>query len=182
LPFADRLIPADDVRVPVHGEERVTELEREQTAKTRFFARLAQVTGGLGLPVPSPGDITDPVRKRVEASIDQLVAGGGAVILGRAAAVVLAGHPRAFHVRLDGPQTRRLARALAIERTDEETARSRLVETDKARARYVTAVYSVDPDDTRLYHLVLDSTVLETDDAVRILAAAAEAFWSHRED
>ena len=174
LPFADRLIPAEDVIA--HGEERVTDVERDQT-RTRFLTRLAQVTGGLGLPVPGPGDLTDPVRDRVEASIAQLLDQGGAVILGRAAAVVLAGDPRAFHVRLDGPAARRLARARAIEHTDEDTARARLVETDKARARYVATVYGVDSDDARLYHLVLDSTVLATDDVVDVLAAAARAFW-----
>ena len=34
------------------------------------------------------------------------------------AAVVLAGHPSAFHVRLDGPADRRVAQAMAIEQID----------------------------------------------------------------
>jgi cytidylate kinase len=182
VPFADRLIPARDAPAPAPGGERVTEEERHQASRSRFLARLALLTGGLGLPVPHPDDLTDPVRQRVEQSIHDLVAAGGAVILGRAAAVVLAGDPRAFHVRLDGPEDRRVTRAMAIEGIDAATARARLHETDRARARYVDQLYRSDPADTRLYHLVFDSTALDTDDGVELLARAAEAFWRHGSD
>jgi cytidylate kinase len=177
LPFADRLIPARDAPASTPGAEGVTDEERRQTSRTRFLARLALLTGGLGLPVPHPDDLTNPVRTRVEQSIRELVDAGGAVILGRAGAVVLAGHSRAFHVRLDGPMARRVARAKAIEQIDEDTARARLDETDRARARYMDQIYGQDAADGRLYHLVLDSTCLATDDCVRVVAAAAEAFW-----
>ena len=170
VPFADRLIPARDAPAPAVGTEQVTDAERLQISRSRFLARLALLTGGLGLPVPHPEDMTDPVRQRVEQSIHDLVEAGGAVILGRAAAVVLAGHRRAFHVRLDGPDERRAARAMTIEGIDAATARARLLETDRARARYVDRLYGHDPADQRLYHLVMDSTMFAT-------AAAAEAFW-----
>src|SRR5229473_8608841 len=73
VPFADRLIPARDAPVTAPGGERVTEEERRQTSRSRFLARLALLTGGLGLPVPHPEDLTDPVRQRVEQSIRDLV-------------------------------------------------------------------------------------------------------------
>jgi len=182
VPFADRLIPARDAPATAPGGERVTDEERRQSSRSRFLARLALLTGGLGLPVPHPDDLTDPVRQRVEQSIHDLVAAGGAVILGRAAAVVLAGHPRVFHVRLDGPEGRRVARGMTIEGIDEETARARLHETDRARARYVDQLYRSDPADTSLYHLVVDSTALDADACVGVLAVAAEAFWQHGTD
>ena len=104
------------------------------------------VTGGLGLPVPTArghgrpgppagrGEHRNPGRQR------------GAVILGRAGAVVLADHPR----RLSRPPRRAPSsagsrRAMAIEGTDEYTARSRLEETDRARAAYVERLYGRDP-------------------------------------
>lgn len=177
VPFADRLIPARDAPAPAVGAEQVTGAERLQISRSRFLARLAVLTGGLGLPVPHPEDLSDPVRQRVEQSIHDLVESGGAVILGRAAAVVLAGHRRAFHVRLDGPHARRAARAMTIEGIDAPTARARLLETDRARARYVDRLYGHDPADQRLYHLVMDSTVFATDACIEVLAAAAEAFW-----
>ena len=40
---------------------------------------------------------------------------GGAVILGRAGAVILREHPEALHVRLDGPPARRIERAMELE-------------------------------------------------------------------
>ena len=141
LPFADRLILASDTAAPGAGTERVTEDERRQYSRTRFLARLALVTGGLGVPVPTAEAVGGGVQAQVEASIHQEMAHDGAVILGRAAAVVLAGHPRAFHVRLDGPNARRVQRGMTIERIDEATARARLDETDRARSRYVERVY-----------------------------------------
>lgn len=182
VPFADRLIPARDAPAPGPGAERITDEERQQSSRSRFLARLALLTGGLGLPVPHPDDLTDPVRERVERSIHELVTAGGAVVLGRAAAVVLAGEPRAFHIRLDGPKSRRVTRAMAIEGIDEATACARLDETDRARARYVDRLYGRDPTDARLYHLLLDTTAFETDDCVRLLATATQAFWRARSD
>jgi cytidylate kinase len=141
LPFADRLIPADDAAPAGPGGECLTEEERAQTSKGRFFARLA------------------------------------AVILGRAAAIVLAGHPRSFHVRLDGPPGRRAARAMQFESIDEETAKAHLEETDRARARYVDRLYGRDATDPHLYHLILDGTVMTSADVVDVIATAATAFW-----
>ena len=175
LPFADRLIPAADVPAGP-GSEHLTEEERRQVAEASLVARLAYLTG-LPMAFPPPGDLADPVRDRVEKSIDQLVRSGGAVVLGRAGAIVLAGHPNAFHVRLYGPKGRRLARATEIERIDEATARARLTEADRARTRYVQQLYGRDPADPSLYHLLLDTTVLPIDASVRVVAEAAAAFW-----
>jgi cytidylate kinase len=91
--------------------------------------------------------------------------------------VVLADHPTAFHVRLDGPEDRRCARAMAIDGIDEATARDRMAETDRARARYFTRIYGRDAADAALYHLVVDSTVLPVEACVRLVVDAATAFW-----
>ena len=176
LPFADRLIPARDAP-SVPGPERLSDEEREQQGRTRFFRRLAEVTGALNFPVPRDEDLRDRVREQVEASIIALAQTTGAVILGRAAAVVLAGHPASFHVRLDGPPERRARSGQAYEKIDLDTARIRLEETDRARARYVSRQYGRDPTEPSLYHLVLDTTMLDRGDCVELLAGAAESFW-----
>jgi cytidylate kinase len=119
------------------------------------------------------------VREQVQASIETLAQTTGAVILGRAAAVVLAAHPEAFHVRLDGPLERRAARAMGIEGVDEHIARSRLEETDRARAQYVERLYGRDPAEPGLYHLILDSTVLSVAATVEVVASAAAAYWEY---
>jgi cytidylate kinase len=178
VPFADRLIPADNAAPAGGGTERLSEEERQQYSRTRFFARLAAITGGLGMPVPSPEAVGGGVREHVEASIFHAIEPFGAVILGRAAAVVLAGNPRAFHVRLDGPKAERMARGMTFERIDERTAKARLEETDRARARYGERVYGVDLADPGHYHLTIDATAVAPEACIEVVLLAASAFWS----
>ena len=80
----------------------------------RLLDRLVHLAPGMNLPTPDAADMRDQLRDRVAASIRLLVDNGGAVLLGRAGAVVLAGHPGVFHVRLDGPVERRLVRARTL--------------------------------------------------------------------
>ena len=180
LPFADRLLPAADVSARVAATEHLSEGERHQTARASLLDRLAYVTSGLGMPIPSPIDLGGGVREQVEASIAALVAAGGGVMLGRAGAVVLAGERRAYHVRLNGPESRRVAHGMAMQHLDEKEARARMREADQARSRYVSRLYGRDSNDPSLYHLMLDSTVLPTDVSVELLATAAEAFWARQ--
>jgi cytidylate kinase len=181
LPFADRLIPPRDAPMPPSGEG-VNEEEREEAPRRSFFARLASLNVGLNLPAPrDPEDVRDHVRDRVEQSIHALDANGGAVLLGRAGQIVLARHPGAFHVRLDGPPERRARRGALWEGIDLETAHARLVETDEARARYTRRLYQHDPADPALYHMILDETVLGAEACVDLIATAADAFWNNEE-
>jgi cytidylate kinase len=177
LPFADRLIPARPLTPPELGGERLSQEERQESARASFLARLGHLTGGMGMPVPTAEDLGTRVREQVEASIHELARTTGAVILGRGAAIVLADDPGVFHVRLDGPEGRRVARAALIEQIGEEAARRQLTETDRARARYIKRLYGRDPADPRLYHLVMDATVLALDDCVELIASVASAFW-----
>ena len=179
LPFADRLIPARGSNEAPSAEESLTDQERAQVRGRRLLERLVLLAPGLNLPTPDASDLRDQLRDRVAASIRALVDDGGAVLLGRAGAVVLANHPGVFHVRLDGPEPRRIERACRFEGIDEATGRDRLVETDSARARYVQRLYGRDPADASLYHLVLDATVFTVEDLVDVVAVAAEAFWRH---
>jgi cytidylate kinase len=180
LTFADRLIPARGGEPATECGEQLTEEERLASRRTSFLDRLAHLTGGLGLPVPAGDDIGDHVREQVERSVRDIAAGAGGVILGRGAMVVLAGHPGTFHVRLDGPEERRAARAMALEGIDETTANERMAETDRARARYFNRIYGLDAADASLYHLVIDSTVLPVEVCVRMIVDAATAFWGRR--
>ena len=123
-------------------------------------------------------DEDESLRRRAEAGIAEMRRGDGGVILGRAAAVVLARQPAAYHVRLDGPVARRVARAMAIEGIDNERAARRRAETDRARTAYVRRLYRADPADRELYHLVVDTTVLPTGSCADLIVAAARAAWA----
>jgi cytidylate kinase len=98
---------------------------------------------------------------------------GGAVILGRAGAVILRDHPDAIHVRLDGPPERREANAMRLEGLGAEDAARLRKSGDRAREAYVRHFYGCDARDPALYHLVIDSTALSNETVVEIIAAAA---------
>jgi cytidylate kinase len=96
----------------------------------------------------------------------------GAVILGRAGAVILRDEPGALHVRLDGPPERRVEQAMRLEGLSREDAERLRRDGDRAREAYVRHFYGCDARDPSLYHLVIDSTALPTDVVVDVNAAA----------
>lgn len=180
LPFLNRLV-SPELAHQAGPFERLTEAEEQATPQNRFFAYLAHAAP-FGPTVPAPitaGDDDQLIRSRAESGIAGLRRAGGGVILGRAAAVVLAGRPLAYHVRLDGPRKRREQAATRIEGVTPEQAAATLVETDRARTAYVKRLYRADPTDPKLYHLLIDSTVLPLDAVADLIVAAARAAWTH---
>ncbi len=182
LPFADRLLAISGPG-PDRTYEEISERALDQPVRGGLLEGLGLITGDWGVP-PIAGTDERPgqVQAQVEASLRSLLETTGGVVLGRAAAVPLAGHPRVFHVRLDGPVDRRARRGALWEGIDIETARAQLHETDAARARYVKRLYRRDPADPSLYHLILDPTAMGADPVVDVIASAAAAFWGFDED
>jgi hypothetical protein len=179
LPFFDRLLHGPDTRRAEAIMERLSDEERRHAPPGRLAATLAHLSAGLGIPVPDERDLNprEVLRRSVTASISNIVASGGGVILGRGGAVVLAGQPLAFHVRLDGPPERRLRQGMEIEGADEQAARTHQADADRAWSQFVQRVLDRDPADGRLYQLVLDSTVVPLDTCAEVIAAAAAAYW-----
>ena len=177
LPFADRLIPLQGRDHP--SGENVDADELASEPRSSLARSLAAWGGGWVIPMAAEvGDLPEQVREQVETSIQELVDTGGAVILGRAAAVVLAGQPHSFHVRLDGPEERRVQRGAQWEHCDLTTAQRHMEASDAARGRYVRRLYRRDAADPTLYHLVFDSTVVPTSVTVDLICQAAEAYWA----
>jgi len=114
-------------------------------------------------------------QSRTEEFIRGVAATTGGVIIGRAAAIVLADEPSAFHVRLDGPRAARLKRAVEAEGVEAATAESRLDESDRAREAYVRHFYRADARDARWYHLVIDSTVVPIGVCTELILQAVAA-------
>jgi|SRR5581483_3766881 len=179
LPFVDRLLNPPPVAPPAI-EERISPEERDEEPRPPMLEGLALLGTAWNIPVPRDvEDLPDRLRAANDATLRELLDQRGAVILGRAAALVLGRHPAAFHVRLDGPIERRAARGAAWENTDLATARSRLEAADTARSRSVQRLYGRDPADASLYHLVLDATAFDYDALVELIVIAARAAWSH---
>jgi cytidylate kinase len=178
LPFVDRAIPtgvAERLGVPLREA-----IERDEAVGgwlLRALLTFGQAGPVLAGATPAPGQLlTDEAfRRATEQVLRERAACGGAVILGRAGAIVLAGEPRALHVRLVGPEAARLEQAMRIEGVDRATAERRMRETDRARRDYVHHFYRADPADPAHYHLVIDSTAIDLDDCGELIVRAARA-------
>ncbi|MFT3854287.1 MAG: cytidylate kinase-like family protein [Ilumatobacteraceae bacterium] len=179
LAFDDRVISPPTAATL----ESLTDEERESTPPSRWLSALARVAAMVpAAPVPLEGD-ADPVtdlRRRNEEHLGAALAAGSTLFLGRAAAIALAKRTDAYHIRLNGPANRRIARAMAIEETSLDEATARCTATDKARDHFVRRLYNADPGNPAFYHLVLDTTVLSTDAAVDVLSTAVEHFWERQ--
>jgi cytidylate kinase len=178
IPFVDRAIPTDvaeKLAVPLREA-----IERDE-AIGGWFTRALLSFGAVG-PVlagaaPPAGAVLNPDAycQATEQVLRERAAGEGAVILGRAGAVVLRDHPDALHVRLTGPREARIQQGMLLEGVDRATAERHVEETDRARETYVRHFYRVDARDPALYHLVIDSTALPLDACADLIVEAAQA-------
>jgi cytidylate kinase len=174
LPFLQRVTTSEGHPAPP-GPCDEKKAHDEITPVHRLLAHFTQaMPAGPTQSPPSTHHQDLHLRGHGEAGIHRLLAAGGGVILGRAAAVVL-GKDHGYHVRLDGPPDRRVAQGAAIEGIGQEEARVRLRVADKARGAYVRRLYRVDPANPALYHLVIDSTAVPLDTVIELVLAAARA-------
>ncbi len=173
--FLDRAIPtrvADRLAVPIddalaHDEALGDAIGRLASS----FALLPELAGAMAQAGILAGE---DYRRETERLIlehrEQ-----GAVVLGRAGAVILRDDDNALHVRLDGPPERRIAQAMRLEGLGRDDAERLRRDGDRAREAYVRHFYGCDARDPALYHLVIDSTRLSTEAVVEAIAAAAQA-------
>jgi hypothetical protein len=169
--FIDRAIPAqvaERLAVPVEHAHA-----HDEAAAPRFTRLLARLPNTSGTVVPEA--TTDAFCRETERLLIEAADAGGAVVLGRAAAIVLRDRAGALHVRLDGPDEARVTQAMHVEQVDEAQARRRQRDSDRARIDYVKHFYRADPRDPSHYHVVLDSTALPLPTCVELIVAAARA-------
>jgi hypothetical protein len=178
VPFLDRGVAQAVASRTGLPEEVVAEVDDEPRAGSGRLAsslcRLSLVTGETGGSV----ERLDLQERTIRGHIEEFVAGcrmTGGVVLGRGGMVVLRSVPWALHVSLRGSREARVQQAAAMFGIDSETAARRQRAEDRVRREYVRRAYGVDGDDSSLYHLVLDSTVLSLDVCVDIVVEAATA-------
>jgi len=177
LPFVDRAIPtgvAERLALPLR--EAVQRDESVGHWLTRALLSFGQVGPVLAGASPPPAElVTDDAFRAATEQVLHELAVQGAVVLGRAGALVLRDVPGALHVRLTGPRDARIAQGAELEHLDLEAAARHLEESDRAREAYVRHFYRCDPADAAHYHLVIDSTALALDACVALIADAALA-------
>lgn len=177
--FVDRAIPlavADRLHVPYDDAAA-----HDQHVSTGWLERVLSsfVGGDTGAPAPLPADIfsAEDFRRATEEVLLGQAATGAGVILGRGSVVVLrSSAPGALRVRLDGPVEARVRQAMRLDPgLDAASAERALRQFDRAHAAYLQQFYGVDVRDPALYHLMLDSTAIEFDACVEVIARAAAA-------
>jgi hypothetical protein len=177
LPFHDRAIAAQ-----VAGRLGVPVAEAEANDETvvrgwwRLVASLGTMPDPVGgvLPMAALPDAR-AYRQQTERVLEEIAAGAGGVVLGRAAAMVLGKRPDVLHVRLDGPRDRRLAAAVERSGSRLDDVRRAMEVNDRTREAYVRHFYRCDPEDARHYDLVIDSTGLPLETIVDMVVMAARA-------
>lgn len=172
--FLDRAIPtvvAD--RLSVSIDDALAHDETLGDAIGRFVSSFALLPELAGAMVQAGYLSGEDYRRETEKLIKEH-ADGGAVILGRAAAIILKDAPNALHVRLDGPAERRVEQAMALEELTREDAERLRKSGDRAREAYVRHFYGCDARDPSLYHLVIDSTALSFETCVEMIARVSQ--------
>ena len=119
-------------------------------------------------------------RPATESVLWELAFGPGGVLLDRAGAVISACCSNGNHVRLDGPAAARADRAALEEGLDQATACDQLHRDDRTRTACVRLLHGRDPRDPKLYHLVIDTTVMPVDTCVDTIVAVVSGFWDAR--
>ncbi|WP_026117923.1 cytidylate kinase-like family protein [Nocardiopsis alkaliphila] len=196
VPFLDRALPtAVAARIGCSLDEALQRDDRAPSGLERLLvsaARLPTVTLGsvdttyIGTTNAEGRLLYDHEFVEQTERVIREVARTGGVILGRAAAAVLADHSDVLHVRLDGAREARLRRARRLwelgdrvefhgpDRVNAPPNGKVLDANDRARAAYVRRFYRIDPTEAAHYHLVIDSTALSTDACVDVVVRAAK--------
>jgi hypothetical protein len=177
VPFVDRVISSEvaaRLAVPLGAA-----LPHDDVTSSHLLARLLMSLAPIGHAYGVGGAATETVSRRSVGEVTEQVIferadSGRGVILGRAGAVVLGDDPRALHVRLDGPPEARLRQAMRLQNIERGTAEQRMKETDRARYAYVRRFRRADARDPALYHLIIDSTIIDLAVCVEIVALAVE--------
>lgn len=183
LLLLDRAISSEIARKLRVTVEEADDATVRRSFTERFFAALAPMAGGVigtdadhlvDTGVEATPDST-LFRRHAEEIIRRALP-GGAVVLGRAGAAMLADDTDVLRVRLFGSVDARVRQAAEAEGFSLPTAAERLAEVDRARAIYVKRLYNRDIADPALYHLQLDSTALPLSACAQLIVSAYEAF------
>lgn len=94
---------------------------------------------------------------------------GRAVIVGRASQVILGTRPKALHLKVIAPIDLRCQRLMEHRGVTDEQARELVVQHDRWRQLYLRNYYNADWDDVLLYHLTINTGMVDPEDAVDLI-------------
>lgn len=120
--------------------------------------------------LPMPGSVRADTDHN--AALVRTCAAQGAVILGLDGAHLLADHPGALHVRLDGDFEERVAVVAAEQELSLDAAAKQVRREDRARVEMSKRAHSFDPSRDTAYHLIINTSRVDLDEAAELIVAA----------
>lgn len=127
---------------------------------------------------PSP---YDQVRQTAE-TILRLGNMGRAIIVGRGGQMLLSNFPQALHIRLTGSRNKRAQHIGEFYHLKPMAALEMLEREDTAQRRYLRTHYHCDIDDPLLYHMVINTDRLTSEDVATMIGDAAFRLKQRLED
>jgi cytidylate kinase len=107
--------------------------------------------------------------EQTNATILRLAQIGNVILVGRGANIVTSELQNVFHVHLVKSLEKRIERAQEVFNLDQKAATKYIKQKDKARRRYVKDNFDKDMDDPLLYHVVINTDLVQFDEAARMI-------------
>ncbi|GCE48845.1 cytidylate kinase [Thermosporothrix hazakensis] len=111
-------------------------------------------------------------RETMSKLVETAIEAGPAVIVGRGSQMILAEHRDVFHTRIVATLEKRIRYVMQREQVSESEAKSRIQMKEQDRIRYLQTQYHCHPDDSSLYDLIVNTTVLSLDQCVDLILQA----------
>lgn len=107
--------------------------------------------------------------EHTNATILRLATMGNVILVGRGSVVIARKLSTAFHVRLVGSLEKRIEYGQRVYGIDRDAAVNFIKRMDEGRKRYLKDYFDVDDDDPLLYHLVINTDLIEYGEAVQLI-------------
>jgi cytidylate kinase len=161
------------------GPAEVADAERRRSLIVRALDAIAQggaetwTIGTVGLP-PSGSELGRyDLLALIREAIEQAAARGNVVIVAHAASHVVAPAGDALRVLVTASPDRRATRLAELQGIDADGARRMIKDADAGRRDYLKSFHGVDQEEPTHYDLVLNTDVLEIEEAARAVSLLA---------
>lgn len=107
--------------------------------------------------------------EHTNATILRLASIGNVILVGRGGVVITKALSNVFHVRLVGSLEKRIEYGQRVYGVDRNAALDFIKKRDEGRRRYLKDYFDADVDNPLLYHLVINTDLVQYDEAVRMI-------------
>lgn len=107
--------------------------------------------------------------QRANKTILRLAQTGNVILVGRGGNIVTSKLKTVFHVYLVGSLEKRIEQAEKVLNLDRKSAINHIKKKDEARRRYVKDNFDKDINDPLLYHIIINTDLVQYDEAARLI-------------